>query len=309
MIELAPVRTLPPLPSSVLAGRIPKWRLDRLVHRPCPACDADEPSTICRRPDHLAVARCGSCRMTYLPEIPEDEDLAAFYRHYGEYKELRPAKVSWIRKLLPIRSPDPFIELLENSGGLSGRRLCEVGCSFGTFLSRARDRGARVFGVELDEGALDHLGRHGIPASKTFDASAEFDIVCAFQLIEHLARPSQFLGQTSRLLRSDGRLLLAVPNGGEGEKVGPAWVGYRVDLEHLNYFSVGSLSQLLSRYNLYVEHFWEYYQPNIPRRNGPVKPRPGWKQKATELLRKLQCDPYRGSGTFVLCVLARKAES
>ena len=309
MIESAPIRTLPLLPSNVLAGRIPKWRLDRLVHRPCPVCDADDPSTICRRPDHLAVAQCGSCRMTYLPEIPEDEDLAAFYRNYAENKELTPAKVSWIRKLLPNRSPDPFVELLENSGGLSGRRLCEVGCSYGSFLSRARERHARVFGVELDEAALEHLGRIGIPASKTFEASAEFDIVCAFQLMEHLARPSQFLGLASRVLRSDGRLLLALPNGGEGEKVGPAWIGYRVDLEHLNYFSVASLSQLLSRYDLFAEHFWEYHQPNIVRSNGPAKPRPGWKQKATELLRKLQCDPYRGSGTFVLCVLARKAET
>jgi SAM-dependent methyltransferase len=244
--------------------------------------------------------------MTYLPEIPPDEDLEAFYRNYGEYKQLMPGRVSWLRRILPIHAPDPLIELLEYSGGLGGQQVCEVGCSHGRFLSRARKRGAAVFGVELDEAALESLRRLGIPAAKALDTTRKFDVVCAFQLIEHLARPAQFVEEASRVLEPEGRLLLALPNGGECEKVGRAWIGYRVDLEHLNYFSIASLSHLLTRYGLYVEHFWESHQPNIPRRNLSPGAATGWKRKAADLLRKLQCEPYQNSGTFVLCVLARK---
>ena len=82
-----------------------------------------------------------------------------------------------------------------------------------------------------------------------------------------------------------------------------------MDLEHLNYFSIASLSYLLSRYNLYIEHFWEYHQPNIPRGNKPGMTPRGWHQRVKELLLKLLCDPYKNSGTFVLCVLARKFEA
>jgi SAM-dependent methyltransferase len=294
------------MPASVLAGKIPKWRLDRLVHRACPVCEADMPETICRRPDLLVVAQCKACGMIYLPEIPHDEDLGVFYRNYGDYKEFLPGRKSWFRKILPIYTRDPFIELLEHSGGVVGRRLCEVGCSYGSFLSRARERGADVVGVELDEGALEHLRQNGLPASKTFDVAAKFDVVCAFQLIEHLTTPAQFVDRASRALQADGRLLLALPNGGEGEKVGPAWVGYRVDLEHLNYFNVASLSRLLTRYHLYVEHFWEYFQPNISRREQSGVAPTGWRRVAADLLNGLRCEPRNSTGTFVLCVLARK---
>ena len=306
MIEPKSILTLPPLPSNVLAGRIPNWRLDHLIHRRCPVCEADDPRVVCRRPDRLLVAQCNACRMMYLPEIPRDEELEAFYRNYGEYKELMPGRLSWLRRILPIRVPDPLIELLEYSGGLRGQQVCEVGCSHGRFLSRAREKGAAVFGVELDEAALQSLRRLGIPAAKAFDTTRKFDVVCAFQLIEHLAKPAQFVEEASRVLEPEGRLLLALPNGGECGKVGCAWIGYRVDLEHLNYFSIASISHLLTRYGVYVEHFWEYHQPNIPRRDQSTGMRAGWKRKAADLLGKLQCEPYQNSGTFVLCVLARK---
>ena len=167
--------TLPPLPQSVLAGRVPIWHFECLVHRCCPVCEADDAKVICRRPDRLTVAQCRTCRMTYLPEVPCDKDLEAFYRNYGEYKEMTAGEVSWLRRILPFRAPDPFIELLEHSGGLSDQRICEVGCSYGGFLSRARERGGDVFGVELDEAALDSLRRRGISA---VNATGSYVIGC-----------------------------------------------------------------------------------------------------------------------------------
>jgi 2-polyprenyl-3-methyl-5-hydroxy-6-metoxy-1,4-benzoquinol methylase len=302
--ESAPI--LPPLPADVLAGRVPKWRLDRLTHRVCPSCRGDRPEPVCCRPDGLEVAACAGCGMRYLAEVPGPEDLDAFYRDYAAYKRILRPRVSLAFRLSPIKPADPYVEILRATGGIAGERLCEVGCSFGAFLRKARAAGAQVSGVELDEAALRELQAAGIPASRRLEPGRTFDVMCAFQLLEHLSNPESFAAEVADALRDDGRLLLAMPNGDDGARVGPGWVGYRVDLEHLNYFGVGTLAPLLRRHGLLIEHYWEVLQANLPRGNRESMPT----RRPLELLRAWLAE---GGGTirprdgqFMLVVLARK---
>ena len=297
------VPVLPPMPSEVPAGRVPAWRLDQRVHRSCPVCGEESGAPVCRRPDGLVVERCPGCGMLYVADIPSDEDLERIYRDYGGYKTSLRLRPSWRYHLLPIKPPDPGIEVLLESGGLRGKTLCEFGCSFGTFLGRARGEGAIVTGVELDEHALEALRRSGIRAGREVPANESFDIVCAFQFIEHLPRPAEFVAAASRMLVGDGRLLLAFPNGGEAERVGPGWIGYRVDLEHLNYFSVATLTRLLGAAGLALEGFWESEQPKVGRGGDG---RIGWARQSRRLAGRLWGIQGANQGTYGLSALARK---
>jgi 2-polyprenyl-3-methyl-5-hydroxy-6-metoxy-1,4-benzoquinol methylase len=40
----------------------------------------------------------------------------------------------------------------------------------------------------------------------------DYDVVCAFQVLEHLSNPGDFLRSACSLLRSGGKLLIGVPN-------------------------------------------------------------------------------------------------
>ncbi len=297
------VAHLPPLPSSVAAGRVPQWDLSNLIRRTCPVCGDDAPGFQAVRPDKLAVARC-DCGMLYLPEIPAPDDLEAFYRRYDEYKNLAPTKRSWW-PTQRLGWANPHVMILEHSGGLRGRRVCEVGCSYGSFLELARRRGAEVRGVELDVDALEHLRGRGIEASRRIDPSQPCDVLCAFQLIEHLADPGAWLDEVAAALVPDGRVLLAMPNGGEFARLGPSWVGLRLDLEHLNYFSAAPLAQLLAGRGLYVENAWESLQPWLTRVGEASSPSL-LRTAGRYLLGKLSNQPFYIEGRFVLTVLARK---
>ena len=297
---------LAPMPDDVEAGRSPGWQLDRLVHRACPVCSVDAPRPLCRRPDRLVVAVCTACGMTYLPAIPNEQDLQSFYGRYDEFKTGLRERTRWWNTFLPPPH-NPYLEILERMGGLEGKRLCEIGCASGAFLLLARRAGALVSGVELDEKARATLERRGLPAASQLDPDQRFDIVCAFELIEHLARPGDWIADVSRTLVPDGRLLLALPNGGEVESVGPGWVGFRVDLEHLNYFSVGTLARLLRRSGIYVEHFWELRQPNVARTREASHAGSLW-ARATARVTGQPATPWcQREGTFGLTLLARKA--
>lgn len=302
---------LPPLPPTVGVGRLPNWRTNAMAHRPCPVCDTDQPAPVCRRPDGLIVSRCPACGMTYLADHPDDASLREFYADYAAYKGIAPARrpgglARWLG--LQPASPylDPYVGVLEATGGLRGRALCEVGCSVGDFLLETRRAGAVVSGVEWDEQAIKVLAAEGIPATRELPTDARLDIVCAFQLLEHLADPGKFAAQVSAALAPDGRLLLALPNGGEASVIGPAWVGFRVDLEHLNYFSAAALARLLSRHGLWVERFWTYLPPQLPRQGeAPTLPvKLGRRLRAYAA--RFAAQPQWADGTYVLCVLARK---
>lgn len=296
----------PALPPDVPAGRVPEWRLDALVHRACPACDADGADPVCERADRLVVARCSRCDMLYVPEIPDERQLVEFYGGYTAWKGHLPRMYSWKFRLSPIKPRNPHIEILRRSGGLDAISVCEIGCSHGAFLLHARRAGAKVFGVEIDDVALSELERRGIPASRRLPNDRRFDVVCAFHLIEHLAQPAAWLDEVAAALAPRGRLLLAMPNGGEANRVGPGWIGYRVDLEHLNYFDVGSLSRILSRSGLWIEQFWESSQPELGR--GPA--RRGWDAWWSAAVDRASTIPVPQDGTFVLTALARRgAES
>ena len=312
------IPTLPPLPASVPSAACPEWNLQDLAHRPCPVCGEDSSRPVCRRPDGLVVTACAGCRMLYVTEIPKPEAIEDFYRTYARFKFQRHRKTPLSRgKAWRQSLRDPVIQILAATGGLEGRSLLDVGSSYGRFLQLARAQGAVVHGVELDEAAVEFLRKIGIPAGRTVSSEPKMDIVCAFNLLEHLPNPSEILPAISKALKDDGRFLISVPNAADYGASGPYWIGFRKDLEHLNYFTVESLSRLLARYDLYVEQFWVSHQPEIER------PRAGLRRgKLARWIMGLLARPFTRarrdvlskcfrpcylSGSYELKILARKS--
>jgi SAM-dependent methyltransferase len=99
-----------------------------------------------------------------------------------------------------------------------GDALLDVGCGDGTFLRRVRRRVARAVGVDQNREAIRNIAESGIEARcsdlESFAAknAAEFDVVCAFQLIEHMPRVDTFAESARRCVAPGGLLLVSVPN-------------------------------------------------------------------------------------------------
>jgi ubiquinone/menaquinone biosynthesis C-methylase UbiE len=105
---------------------------------------------------------------------------------------------------------------------VEGRDILNLGCSFGWFEEVARDRGARrVVGVDTSTPSLE-VARRRVPSAEFIRASAfelpfadaEFDVVTAFDVLEHLplGKDGAMLGEMRRVVRTDGVVAFSTPH-------------------------------------------------------------------------------------------------
>jgi len=96
-------------------------------------------------------------------------------------------------------------------------KLLEVGCGTGGNLAMLQTYG-QVDAVEMDDYSREHARGHSgvdvqygkLPDELPF-AAAEFDLVCAFDVLEHLEDDLGALVALQSLLRDGGYLLITVP--------------------------------------------------------------------------------------------------
>lgn len=101
----------------------------------------------------------------------------------------------------------------------AGGRLLDVGCGTGQFLAAARCRGYHVAGIDPSriqvEWSRRRFGLMDVHVLSVEEfarrAPLPFDIVTAFQVLEHVADPLAFLGTVRRLLVPGGHVALGVP--------------------------------------------------------------------------------------------------
>jgi len=147
--------------------------------------------------------------------------------------------------------------------------ILEIGVGKGYFLEQASHAGFEVAGVELNPDAAAMAQRKGYrifcsDLSALIDSDhQQWDVICSFQVLEHLSDPHTFLQQMLQLLKPEGFLLLSVPNAAVSIKLDPD----RLDLldqppHHMTHWSEQTFRSLKSFFPLKV-HSIEY-EPLAP---------------------------------------------
>lgn len=103
--------------------------------------------------------------------------------------------------------------------GLAGKRLLEVGCGRGEYLTLLRDAGVVAHGIEYGEQAVEHCLEQGLRVMRGYIEQADFihpdgpfDAFVVLNFLEHWPSPNPGLRGVANLLRDDGIGLVEVPN-------------------------------------------------------------------------------------------------
>jgi len=206
-------------------------------------------------PGEYRIVRCAACGLQFVDPMPSDEELASLYpSDYYAYSEA-PKASPW--KLKAKRLLGYWQGTKEPRFERPGRFL-DIGCGSGDFVARMGAQGWDSHGIEINEQAATKGCLRGLQISKgtiqdtKFDAE-EFDYVRASHSFEHTARPRETLDEIYRVLRNDGRLLLAVPNaaGLPGRVFRKYWWHLCAPVHPFGY-SVTTLSRMLHEHGFRV---------------------------------------------------------
>ena len=152
--------------------------------------------------EQVSLYKCAKCHLRYFdPGLAGSDKLYAQLQMFDWY--YMPDKWEHRAALQDIHKED---------------RVLEVGCGRGAFVRRLVNLGTDVTGIELNEKAATEAQESGLPVfvkslkDLANERAGTFDVVCHFQVLEHVPNPSEFLKCCIQLLKPKGRLLLCVPN-------------------------------------------------------------------------------------------------
>ena len=138
--------------------------------------------------------------------------------------------------------------------------LLDVGASFGHFLAATSGR-FDALGVELNPTAVEWSRREfgvrnfiGSVYSLPPDLPHSFDVITAWDVIEHLDEPRRALAACRAHLKPGGWLFLSTPDAGAiiARAMGARWY-YQDPVQHVNLFTRRNLARLLEESGFKVE--------------------------------------------------------
>jgi SAM-dependent methyltransferase len=154
---------------------------------------------------HHRIVECTSCGLVYSNPYFDDGVLRPLYREAGYIDESQ----------LEHMAADYLRVFMDSTNGLeSSATILEIGCANGFFLEKLRESGfTDVTGVEPGKEAVAKASgdiRERIVNDffrPHMFAAESFDVVCCFQIFDHLPDPNGFLRDIATVLRPEGRVI------------------------------------------------------------------------------------------------------
>jgi SAM-dependent methyltransferase len=105
--------------------------------------------------------------------------------------------------------------LIKNIYAGTPESVLDVGCRAGDFLLHW-PQNVKTMGVELSVHSADIAAKRGLDVRQDYlenvNFLGRFDVVTAYAILEHLARPQEFLGKVTSLVNPMGILVIMIPS-------------------------------------------------------------------------------------------------
>jgi 2-polyprenyl-3-methyl-5-hydroxy-6-metoxy-1,4-benzoquinol methylase len=185
---------------------------------------------------HLEVKQCAACGLIQL-----DNEPVKYYRDV-----IRATSVSGEMKAFREKQFWSFIR----KNGLSGKKILEIGCGKGDYLSIMDKAGVKALGIENNPASVDYCKKSGLKAIKGFVAGpsykikgAPFDGFFMMSFLEHLPDLRGVMAGIRNNLKDGACGLVEVPN---FDMMLKKKLYAELIIDHLFYFTRNTLTTFLS---------------------------------------------------------------
>jgi 2-polyprenyl-3-methyl-5-hydroxy-6-metoxy-1,4-benzoquinol methylase len=228
-----------------------------------------------------------SCKLLWLNPMPNKEDIgkayANYYTHltgrtnilpflypiengylsvrYGYSLETNRMKrlLSYLIYLFPTERAEIDFSILHLSNNERGK-LLDIGCGSGTFISKMANLGWDAHGIDFDAKAIEVCVQNGLNA-QTGDLFSQqypdnyYDTIVLNHVIEHLYDTLDVIKECFRVLKPNGKLIIATPNTNSWMfrfKFKQNWFSLQPP-GHLQLFNLKNLSNILHKQGFEIE--------------------------------------------------------
>lgn len=228
-------------------------------YRSCIICGSDESfNFLLGEYNGLKKVRCSVCGHVYANPVPSEEEYNSWYK----------LDTFWIKEQQRLGHPTIFDRIEQDyiiadarvnyiicelgAKESVGKTVLDVGCSNGSFVRRAKEKGFNCEGTELYPEVVS-IARNNSKAiihegelfSITFNK--KYDVIILNDVLEHCYEPLNVLDLIKDLVSTNGLLVLEIPDRecieAKQQKLNWRHLHYK---EHLFLFSYEDINKLLS---------------------------------------------------------------
>ena len=161
------------------------------------------------------LMRCSSCGLIRAKINPAEDELRKAYEHDyffgGEYTDYLQE-----RQALEINFSHRLKDLKKYLNKKS--RLIEIGCSYGFFLNMCRPVVAKCIGYDITKEGIEYA-KNEFGLEVYLDDFLNYtgepvDMICLWDVIEHLRNPGEMMAKISSAIVSGGHLVLSTGDAG-----------------------------------------------------------------------------------------------
>ncbi len=213
----------------------------------CPYCNTHDLVVKANLQDYFltqeafSVIECKNCGLLFTNPRPMQDQMGRYYQStsYLSHQNKATNFLEWMYltiKKYNIKNKYNKLIKTRRSGS-----ILDIGCGTGDFLAYCKCKGWKTFGIEPERKARDIASKNLNQEIEARDTSVfhpeQFDVITLWHVLEHLENIKSTFSEFVRLLKSDGQLVVAVPNyrSYDASYYGKFWAAWDVP-RHLYHF-------------------------------------------------------------------------
>lgn len=148
---------------------------------------------------------------------------------------------------------------------LSRKKILDVGCGTGAMISELASLTSRVYGVDGARLSFKYCRQRGLVNIRQYDfekglpyPNQSFDIIVCLDVLEHVQKDQEFIGEFYRVLKKGGKLFLTVP------AYQSLWTYWDEMLGHKRRYRRSNLLQILKKVGFRTQFDSYFYSFLVP---------------------------------------------
>lgn len=248
----------------------------KVTVRNCPCCgkfsaikftDVSFLNDECPLPEHYDIVGCIYCGFCYADMYANQETFNLYYEKYNNYGYDSKIKIESLHNTPYENICNIIKEFVKKD-----KKIIDIGCGGGDVLHLLSYDGYKnIYGLDPSQRAVELLNDDGIYGvlgnifdSVDADNLHAYDMVISTCVMEHIYDLNQYIEQLKLYMRdsTDAILFISVPSvAGFPRQITPKPNYF--NREHINFFSIGSLDNLMSQHGLKrINTEFNYYYKN-----------------------------------------------